>query len=339
MLPEGTILGLGNPLLDITVQTTPDFLRKYGLSENDARLATPQHDALFDDIQEMKPRYSAGGATLNSIRVAQWILNQRGVTGFVGAIGKDASGGIMKSCCKEVGVECHFLETEEERTGVCAALITGENRSLVTHLGASLKFDHSFLNEDFSFIERANLYYIGGFAFDTCKESVKRIAKHSIEKNKTLVMNLSAPFLCHYFAEEDILSSIDVLVGNEDEAKSLMRSLNFDESKTVEEMAEIVQRLPKSGSKERVVIFTRGANSTVIANSEKIFYQPPKPIKKEEIRDTNGCGDAFVGGFLSQLVQGKCLEECVDCGAYAASIVIKYFGCDYPPTCSYEYKP
>lgn len=128
MLPEGTILGLGNPLLDITVQTTPDFLRKYSLSENDARLATPDHDALFNEIQEMQPRYSAGGATLNSIRVAQWILNQRGVTGFVGAIGKDDSGNIMKDCCKEIGVQNHFFETDEERTGVCAALITGENR-------------------------------------------------------------------------------------------------------------------------------------------------------------------------------------------------------------------
>lgn len=128
MLPEGTILGLGNPLLDITVQTTPDFLRKYNLSENDAKLATPAHDALFNDILKMQPRYSAGGATLNSIRVAQWILNQRGVTWFVGSIGKDESGTIMKNCCKDIGVESHFFETDEERTGVCAALITGENR-------------------------------------------------------------------------------------------------------------------------------------------------------------------------------------------------------------------
>lgn len=35
--------------------------------------------------------------------------------------------------------------------------------------------------------------------------------------------------------------------------------------------------------------------------------------------DTNGAGDAFVGGFLSQLVCGKAVSECVragkdDCG-------------------------
>lgn len=210
---------------------------------------------------------------------------------------------------------------------------------MVTHLGASLKFDYSFLEKDFSCVERAALYYIGAFAFDTCKESVKIIAKHSVENNKTLIMNLSAPFLCHYFIEEDILGSIDVLVGNEDEARSLMRNLKLGDDKTVEEMAQIVQRLPKAGSRGRVVIFTRGSNATVIADADRVFYQPPKPIRKDEIRDTNGCGDAFVGGFLSQLIQGKSLEQCVDCGAYAASVVIKYFGCDYPRVCSYEYTP
>jgi len=34
-------------------------------------------------------------------------------------------------------------------------------------------------------------------------------------------------------------------------------------------------------------------------------------VPKEEIRDTNGCGDSFVGGFLSQYVVGRPLEECL----------------------------
>jgi adenosine kinase len=32
---------------------------------------------------------------------------------------------------------------------------------------------------------------------------------------------------------------------------------------------------------------------------------PINPMKKDLIKDTNGCGDAFVGGFLSQLAQNK----------------------------------
>lgn len=46
-------------------------------------------------------------------------------------------------------------------------------------------------------------------------------------------------------------------------------------------------------------------------------------------------GDAFVGGFLSQLVAGKSIEECVRAGNYAANIVIQRSGCTFPDTPSF----
>lgn len=41
-------------------------------------------------------------------------------------------------------------------------------------------------------------------------------------------------------------------------------------------------------------------------------------------------GDAFVGGFLSQLVQEKPIEDCVRAGCYASNVVIQRSGCTYP---------
>ena len=38
-------------------------------------------------------QYIAGGATQNSIRVAQWMLPEPALTGFLGAIGSDEFGG------------------------------------------------------------------------------------------------------------------------------------------------------------------------------------------------------------------------------------------------------
>jgi sugar/nucleoside kinase (ribokinase family) len=42
-------------------------------------------------------------------------------------------------------------------------------------------------------------------------------------------------------------------------------------------------------------------------------------------------GDAFVGGFMSQLVLGKDIAECVRAGNYAACTIIQQSGCTYPP--------
>jgi hypothetical protein len=42
-IKEGVLLGMGNPLLDISAVVKNDFLAKYGLKANDAILATDQH--------------------------------------------------------------------------------------------------------------------------------------------------------------------------------------------------------------------------------------------------------------------------------------------------------
>ena len=58
---------------------------------------------------------------------------------------------------------------------------------------------------------------------------------------------------------------------------------------------------------------------------------PVELLPKEQLVDTNGAGDAFVGGFLSQLVAGKELLECARAGNYAARVVIQQSGCALPP--------
>jgi hypothetical protein len=41
-------------------------------------------------------------------------------------------------------------------------------------------------------------------------------------------------------------------------------------------------------------------------------------------------GDSFVGGFLSQLVLGKSISDCVAAGNYAANVIIQRSGCTLP---------
>ena len=60
------------------------------------------------------------------------------------------------------------------------------------------------------------------------------------------------------------------------------------------------------------------------------------PLAKEDLVDTNGAGDAFVGGFLSQLVLGKDVAECCRAGNYCANLVIQRSGCTYPDKPNYQ---
>lgn len=65
-------MGMGNPLLDIAVNIDAEFLKKYNLKANDAILAEKQHEPMYKEMAGMEGvEYIAGGATQNSMRVAQ----------------------------------------------------------------------------------------------------------------------------------------------------------------------------------------------------------------------------------------------------------------------------
>ena len=117
-----------------------------------------------------------------------------------------------------------------------------------------------------------------------------------------------------------------------------------------------ISKLPKENSaRPRTVVITQGKDPTVVATLDKVRHHsrpglgsvrgpisersawgvqvetfPVIPVPKEKLVDTNGAGDAFVGGFLAQLVSGKELRESVRAGNYAASVVIQRSGATYP---------
>jgi adenosine kinase len=90
---QGAVLGLCNPLLDISAEVPIELLSKYDVSLNNAILAEDKHLPLYDELVASYPvQYIAGGAGQNSIRVCQWMLQIPGSTAYFGAIGQDAYG-------------------------------------------------------------------------------------------------------------------------------------------------------------------------------------------------------------------------------------------------------
>merc|ERR1711865_1295203 len=101
-------------------------------------LAEDKHQPLFPKLQAMAGvQYIAGGATQNSIRVAQWMLQEAGATAYMGCVGKDANADLMKAECEKAGVEARYMVDEATPTGSCACCILGQERSLCTNLHAA----------------------------------------------------------------------------------------------------------------------------------------------------------------------------------------------------------
>jgi len=201
-----TILGLGNPLLDISVEVSDMSLcTKYGLKMGDACLAGESHQPLYHELVSApySPSYIAGGATQNSIRVAQWVSgNAPGFAAFVGSVGDDAFGTQLRKAAEADGVKTLYQvqPAGTKPTGTCAVVVYNTERSLCANLVAaeSLSASHLDTPEVAAAVDSAKIIYTAGFPLthDGGAESCLRLAKLAAEKKKTYAVNLSAPFLC-----------------------------------------------------------------------------------------------------------------------------------------------
>ncbi|CAJ0936508.1 unnamed protein product, partial [Mesorhabditis belari] len=338
-VPDGVLLGMGNPLLDIQTNVDKAFLEKWGLKENDAILCDEKHVPMFDELTATHHvEYIPGGAAQNAVRVAQWILNEPNKMTYFGAVGSDKYGEMLRKKAAEAGVNVQYQVNNKVKTGTCAALINGNNRSLCAHLAAAETFtvEHLEDTQHWKFVETAKYFYVGGFFLTVCPPAIMEIAKHAKEHNKIFMLNLSAPFISQFFYEplSKVLPYVDYLFGNEDEARAFSKASGFD-TEDIHEIALKASQLPKENSKRpRVVVITQGAEPTVVAQEGKLQEFPVIILPKEKLIDTNGAGDAFVGGFLAEFVREKPLADCISCANYAASEIIQQQGCTFPDDCN-----
>ncbi|CAN7037010.1 unnamed protein product [Brassica oleracea var. botrytis] len=355
---DGILLGMGNPLLDISAVVDEDFLTKYDVKLNNAILAEEKHLPMYDEMSsKFNVEYIAGGISsflffflsipLKILIVysltkrvfflladLQWMLQIPGATSYMGSIGKDKYGEAMKKDATAAGVNVHYYEDESAPTGTCGVCVVGGERSLIANLSAAncYKVEHLKKPENWALVEKAKFYYIAGFFLTVSPESIQLVSEHAAANNKVFTMNLSAPFICEFFkdAQEKFLPYMDFVFGNETEARTFSKVHGW-ETEDVEQIAVKISQLPKAtGTYKRTTVITQGADPVVVAEDGKVTKYPVIPLSKEKLVDTNGAGDAFVGGFMSQLVKGKSIEECVKAGCYASNVVIQRSGCTYP---------
>jgi len=337
---DGAILGMGNPLLDISAEVGDEILEKYDVKLNNAILAEDKHLPIYEELKtNFQVEYIAGGATQNSIRVAQWMLGVAKATSFMGCIGSDEFGAQLTEAAAKDGVDTHYQLCADQPTGTCAVLVKGGERSLVANLAAANHFVPAHLDTDKAkaMVEQSRVIYIAGFFLTVSLDSILTVGNHAVDNGKIFCMNLSAPFIVQFFGDQlaAALMYCDFVFGNESEAAALGEAKEWGAD--LKQVALRVAALPKaSGTRPRVVVFTQGAESTIVACGGAVAEYAVERLPQEALVDTNGAGDAFVGGFLAQLLRGRGLDECVDAGHWASRVVIQRSGCTFPETCDYQ---
>lgn len=112
--------------------------------------------------QKSDALYTAGGSAMNTLRVAQWILDRPKICVFFGCVGTDDFSKILEQRALKDGVNVRYQHNDIEPTGTCGVLVTGIKRSLCAHLAAANQFtiDHIHLPENKKLIDNAHYFYI-----------------------------------------------------------------------------------------------------------------------------------------------------------------------------------
>eukprot|EP00927_Polykrikos_kofoidii_P057434 TRINITY_DN5157_c0_g2_i1.p1 TRINITY_DN5157_c0_g2~~TRINITY_DN5157_c0_g2_i1.p1 ORF type:complete len:548 (-),score=87.70 TRINITY_DN5157_c0_g2_i1:15-1658(-) len=334
--PAVSILGIGTPLIDISSEVDPSLLERYGLELDGTTTAEEQHQALFEEIKSWTTvRYTAGGSGLNTIRFAQWMLQERGATAFMGIVGDDAFAVQLRNACQQDNVQSAFLVDTLARTGCCAVLVCGKTRSLCTRLDGCGSYGRAFLKqwEQWQLFERARIVFIVGYFVARWPETV-RLAYTTAARNGALFcLSLGAASVVRNPAWKAALTEampyVDVLFCNEAEALAWACA----EGWLTNDVAFVGTRLsliPSSKDSKRTVVITRDRHPVVVAVHGVTTEHPVLEVQDAEIVDTTGAGDAFAGGFLAALTRRCDVAACCKTGAYAASVVLRQVGCTLP---------
>lgn len=180
-------------------------------------------------------------------------------------------------------------------------------------------------------INRSKIIYSSGFFLTVSVESMLVVAKHAAENSKVFCMNLSAPFLIQFFGDQmaTMMPYCDFLFGNESEAAVYGEAKGYGTD--IPTIALKIAGQPKAsgilataieycvvlllllllipiislrcaaGTRPRVVVITQGSSETIVAVQGVVRTFPVEKIPNHLLVDTNGAGDAFVGGFIAQL--------------------------------------
>lgn len=160
------------------------------------------------------------------------------------------------------------------------------------------------------------------------------LAKQAAKHNKPFILSLSAPFIPQFFKEAVDASAPywDYIIGNETEAAAYAES-HFLPSKEPKDVVKLLANLPKKNTRrKRIAIVTQGTQPTLVAiqGEDEIREYPVHPIDEALITDTNGAGDAFAGGLVAGIVEGRPLETCIDMGQWLAKLSLQELGPSYP---------
>ena len=346
-----SILGIGDPIVDIISEIDSKTVKENGLKLGDSIFASEdcnnKNTEMFDLLESMPSvSYVPGGSVQNTLRVLSGCLNNDIINrklfqiSMLGSLGDDLYQKKILRSLEDIGVN-PFLETlEGDKTSRCGVGIFKKEKLFVTQLRASKRLSDKFIDKNLDKILEHQAFMIEGYLVQNKFDMLKKLCDAYYKRNKTIILTLSAKFIVQFHYEKiiELANKADIIAGSMEEAVELAGN----KGETPQEIFENIFRKLKP-KENRLLVITDGGNGAFCArydykNNHLISFLQcfANKLKEEEIRDLNGAGDAFLGGFLSEYMKGNDIYDCCKKGINAATIILKNVGCTFPKKTKFQ---
>ncbi len=307
------VVGVGNAIVDIVTNIDDEFLKKNRLQKGSMNLINLENSCKILKDCEIIKQISGGSAANTIVSLANLGNNVE----FIGRVKNDEFGNFFSKDIKESGASFNskYVKTKESSAHSLILITPDAQRTMCTYLGASTAFEPNNIN--YESIKTSKYLYLEGYLWDSelAKQAFIKAAKTAKESKTKIILSLSDSFCVDRHREsflELINDFVDILFCNEEELKSLFKSIDLEQCKI------------KINSLCELTAITLGERGSIIVYKNKT--ELIKPFLFGKVVDTTGAGDIFAGGFIHGLINNLSLNNCGQIGSICAGHLVTQIG-------------
>src|SRR6202795_5010975 len=260
------VLGIGNAIFDVLVQTDEGFLGRHGMTKGGMALIDEARAAAI--YSDMGPATEmSGGSAANTI---VGLANLGARAAYVGKVKDDQIGTLYTHDIRAAGVAFETKSAADgPATGCSYILVTPDGeRTMNTYLGAAQDLNPSDIDE--AQIAAARIVYLEGYLWDpkNAKEAFVKAATIAHSAGHQVALTLSDSFCVDRYRDEflDLMrkGTVDLVFANEAELHSLYQTSDFDTA------------LKQLRADTKLGVVTRSEKGCVVASKDGHTAEPDR---------------------------------------------------------------
>ena len=227
---------------------------------------------------------------------------------FVGLVGRDSFGQLVRTSLEAKGVATHFIGEGDTPTGATICMSYGEDRANLTYQGSMDVMGFDQIDKSVFTLSK-HIHLSSLFMQSALLRDIHKVLDAAAENGCTVSLDTQwDPMEKWALDYPKVLPKITVFMPNEKELCALTGKAQLEDA--------IAEVLPCLGG---IMLVKCGSKGSLLVKKDGSRKLLPAFLNKDVV-DAIGAGDSFNSGFVSAFVKGLSPEECQKTGNLTGAV-------------------